>query len=105
VTPINAPTVRSSSPWGTIDHVETIAEGVVSVNTPSHGGIWLSAERLKAIKPEWAAYAAKWSGSPQWYEEDVAVCAVMATWPELFPNHSAESVRFMIEHYSMGSAA
>jgi hypothetical protein len=43
---------KLSTPWGAADHVETIAPGIRSVSTPSHGGILLdAAQRAGAIKP------------------------------------------------------
>ena len=36
------PIVGDPSPWGAIDGVEPLADGVVFVCTPSHGGAWLS---------------------------------------------------------------
>jgi hypothetical protein len=34
-----------NTPWGISDGQQTLAPGIVSYSTPSHGGIWLSAER------------------------------------------------------------
>ena len=33
---------RMSTPWGRIQDYHIIADGVVSVSTAGHGGIWLS---------------------------------------------------------------
>ena len=54
--------------------------------TPSHGGIWLSADRVKAIPAARRAFAARWSHGfgDQWYEEDMAAAAVIAAWPDVF---------------------
>ena len=41
-----APTVGGSSPWGAIQHATELAPGIISVVTASHGGIWLSDDRL-----------------------------------------------------------
>lgn len=38
IAPPGAPRPRDWSPWGVIDAVEILAEGVVFVSTPSHGG-------------------------------------------------------------------
>jgi hypothetical protein len=33
------------TPWGMSDSQTKIADGIIEVSTPSHGGIWLSEER------------------------------------------------------------
>ncbi len=68
---MNEPKVGSHSPWGTIDNITRIAAGVLFVGTPSHGGIWLSDQRIAQIpetlrKPK-SAYAEK----PRWWEQDL----------------------------------
>ena len=81
------PTVRSSTPWGTADYVRELAPGIIRVETPSHGGIWLAPDRLEVVHPDWRAYAAEWSKGwgDAWFEEDCAALAVLATFDELAP--------------------
>ena len=57
------------SPWGVIEAVQPLADGIVSVHTPCHGGIWLSKARLAQISAEERS-------SDGWYEEDCE-----AAWP------------------------
>jgi hypothetical protein len=86
VTRKSLPTGRRT-PWGAADFVEEISDGtvtVISVKTPSHGGYFVPKQHLKAIPAAHQAYAAKWSGSPQWYEEDCAWAAVVIAFPQLF---------------------
>lgn len=52
-----------NSPWGIIDAAQSLADGIVSVQTPSHGGIWLSDARLAQMPPDQRSTDA-------WYEED-----------------------------------
>ena len=80
------PTYGSPTPWGPVQHLAIIAPGIVEVATASHGGIWLSPDRLYVVSPDWRAYAAEWSKGwgDAWFEEDCAACAVIAIWPELF---------------------
>ena len=59
--------VGMRTPWGRADFVEILAEGIVSVNTPSHGGIKLSRERQAAMPP-----SMRCDGG--WYEEDCDWC-------------------------------
>ena len=51
------------SPWGPIETAEDVAEGIVSVHTASHGGIWLSPDRLALMDHSERTRDA-------WYEED-----------------------------------
>jgi hypothetical protein len=51
------------SPWGKVDNQRVVAEGVLCVSTPSHGGVKLDRKR-NALIP---AYMRAKSG---WYEED-----------------------------------
>ena len=60
---INQPQEGQYSPWGSIDNVDLLADGIVFVHTPSHGGIWLSDARLAQMPPEERS-------SDGWYEED-----------------------------------
>ncbi len=52
-----------NSPWGVIETAELLADGIVSVQTPSHGGIWLSKARLAQMPPDQRS-------TDGWYEED-----------------------------------
>ena len=81
----SAPREGSNSPWGHVESVQTIAPGIVNVTTPGHGGIWVAPELRSHIRPELRAWAARWSGSEAWYEEDCCWAAVAVTWPGLFP--------------------
>ena len=57
--------MRKQTPWGQADGAEVLAEGIISYSTPSHGGIWLSAERQKRM-PDIDNFL----HSKQWWEED-----------------------------------
>lgn len=64
------PVKRSPSPWGEVEHAYEIAPGIVRVGTPSHGGIWLSAQRIAHL-PAWAlAVGSGYAPKPYWWEED-----------------------------------
>lgn len=60
------------TPWGESQHVEHIADGIVSVDTASHGGIRLSAERIKQLPA--SALTAVFNKSGVWWEEDCDWC-------------------------------
>jgi transposase-like protein len=54
------------TPWGHSDRVTKIAEGILDVSTPSHGGIKLSLERQAQLP----AGIKNFTGSYTWWEED-----------------------------------
>jgi len=85
------------TPWGLSQTVEYIsgndtggATGVLFVTTASHGGYYVPRDQLHKITAERRAYAARWSGSEQWYEEDCAAAIIPVSFLELF---DAERVR------------
>ncbi len=94
-----------SSPWGTIQDVEVIADGIVYVSTASHGGIWVASELLHRIKEEMQDYAAYWSGSSQWFEEDCAAQCVVVSFPEHFPAEQVERAWDVVRRYVTKEAA
>ena len=55
-----------STPWGSIQQCHVIAEGVVQISTARHGGLWLSAERVEQLPPEYEPFLK----NKQWAEED-----------------------------------
>jgi hypothetical protein len=65
------PRVGDWSPWGKIDDAKELAPGIVLVSSPSHGGIWLSRERVAAL-PAWAHLVdSRFGAKPVYWEEDV----------------------------------
>jgi hypothetical protein len=72
-----APRRNSATPWGPADDARTVAEGIVSVSTPSHGGIWVSEARQLQMPR-----AFRQQGN--WYEEDCEWALVAASFPSEF---------------------
>ena len=97
--------VGKSSPWGTVQDEEQIAEGIIFVSTSSHGGIWVARELLPRISKEMKDYAAYWSGSSQWFEEDCAAQCVVVSFPEYFPAEQVESAWDVVRRYVTTEAA
>jgi hypothetical protein len=72
------------TPWGKADSYTNLGQGVFSVSTASHGGIFVPESMLHNIPAERRAWAAHWSGSEQWYEEDCCWAAVAVALPDRF---------------------
>lgn len=95
-------THKTTSPWGKVQDQSHIGNGIVEVSTPSHGGIFVPRELLKHIPQADKEYARKWSGSKQWYEEDVAILIPLYYLREFFePGNRYEKVtdEKIKEHY------
>jgi len=80
-----------NTPWGKADSIERIGDGgILSVSTPGHGGYFVPTALLSRIPEDQQRYAQRWSGSRNWYEEDVCFVSVHLAFPELFtPRESA----------------
>ena len=62
-----------STPWGSIQNYDVLADGVVSVTTARHGGLWLSDERIKQLPEHYKPYTEK----KRWAEEDEDAALVL----------------------------
>jgi len=94
----------TTSPWGAIEtqvEIKVVADlpPLVSVQTSGHGGVFVPDELLGVIPLRHQLYAEYWSGSRNWYEEDVAIYAVMAAFPGAFPEFTHKTANDIIEHY------
>lgn len=65
------------TPWGAPQHMTTLADGIQSVSTGSHGGRKLSAERNAQMRD----YMRNEDG---WYEEDSEWAKVAVVFPDAF---------------------
>ena len=74
------------TPWGKAQTEADTAEGIKWVTTASHGGYYLSKERMAELRQKLptapAGIAASDGGG--WFEEDCDWCAVPLAWPHLF---------------------
>lgn len=73
-----ATTIPTSSPWGAVQHADTLGPGITSVSTASHGGIHLDAWRVAQLPP------ALQTKRGQWFEEDVDWCIPAVAFPQHF---------------------
>ncbi len=69
-TPGTAAAKITSTPWGKPQTVEVIAHGIFAVTTASHGGIYLSRERLAEVPAYFQTSTFNRQGERGWFEED-----------------------------------
>lgn len=85
------------TPWGPADSVQTLAPGIISYSTPSHGGIELSPERNRLIPEAIKAATFKQLGQKGWYEEDCDWAIVAHYFPEAFHSWDLPIAESMFE--------
>ena len=73
-----------SSPWGIIQSVTKLGDGVYQVNTPGHGGIILEPESARNLLPPYVLKLAHKHRGNFCFEEDCAVSLVAFYAPQLF---------------------
>lgn len=91
-------TIPTYTPWGTPYPPNKLGEGVYAFETPSHGGIWLDAERNAQVPAEWRAASFDRQGQAGWYEEDCDWAFVALTFPHLFAAAVLEDAYLTFEH-------
>jgi hypothetical protein len=90
-----------STPWGISQTRKRYGrDGIEAVTTAGHGGFYVPAHLVGSIPAHLRRWAAHWSGSEQWYEEDCCWAAVAVTWPELFPAEALPHARRIIAEYA-----
>lgn len=97
------PVKGSDSPWGTVEDVYTVKEGITQVSTLSHGGFHVTPERMSRMPEELKgkrSYATHFEeGGNGWFEEDCEVCLVVLAFPDEFTDWQVEEskreVRFI----------
>ena len=75
--------IGDHSPWGVIQDAEPLGNGVFSVSTAGHGGIYVPPDQLHHIPKREQQYAAYWSGSKHWYEEDICCVSPLVHIPNI----------------------
>ena len=88
-----APSVGSATPWGRAEGLETIAPGLISVWTGSHGGIWVSPHLREGIEGH---------KRTAFYEEDCEWLKIHATYPSAFPDGCADHGPAVLKKYFPG---
>jgi len=72
------------TPWGwaTKNNCTKIAEGIKEYVTSTHGGFWLSQERILAMPIKYMDFK-PWAGKG-WFEEDLDWVIVVLSFPKYF---------------------
>jgi len=74
--------MNRSTPWGAAQDTKQVARGITRIDTASHGGYHLNAERLAAM-PEQLRRITPFAGAG-WYEEDCDWAIVAIAFPQHF---------------------
>jgi hypothetical protein len=82
----------SRTPWGSVQYIQYIAEGIQHVSTAGHGGIKLDRKRNSAM-PEYL----RCEGG--WYEEDCDWAKVAVVYPSGFTPKQQESAKNTLQHW------
>lgn len=77
--------VGGNSPWGTIEEVQYLADGITYVSTARHGGFHVSQDLLYRVPVEWreSRHGATADADSCWFEEDADWSMVVM----IFTNH------------------
>lgn len=90
-------TCPQKTPWGPAQNTTKIADGIFFVSTASHGGFWLSRERLNQM-PD-ALKVNKFTNGAAWFEEDCEYARVVIAFPDLFPAVPEEDAKRNLKEY------
>jgi hypothetical protein len=91
-----------TTPWGHPDTVKEIAPGIIRYDTPSHGGYWLSPERLATMPKclqEFIPFGGPQTGPGRWFEEDCDWSVVCLAFPQFFPPDAIPAALKTLERY------
>ena len=87
-----------NTPWGKPDVWSNVAEGIATYSTPSHGGYWLSRERMLQMPANLRQCSFT---RDNWFEEDCSWCAVVLAFPQYFEDaHYKAAKRTYDNHYA-----
>ena len=89
--------MKMNTPWGCADKVEQIGGGLVSVQTPSHGGIFVPLDSYRKMP---VALQCNIYGGRTWFEEDIEWALVALAFPQYFDARSMHYAVGAFEHYA-----
>lgn len=89
-----------NTPWGQAQHVKPVGDqGIRFVSCTGHGGIFVP-DALMAKMPEALKGSNSYSGSGQWFEEDVEWAIPVLAFPEQFPKVDCKAAVETIGFYA-----
>lgn len=91
------------TPWGESDNQKTYVDGIVFYSTPSHGGFYVSPEKLETMKHpifDSALRAPKFANqcAQGWFEEDCDAYFVVISFPELFTESQVKDAQTVLKN-------
>jgi hypothetical protein len=89
---------KVETPWGVSYTPETIATGIISHSTASHGGIELSPDREAEVQKKFPGFM-PFCGRRGWYEEDCDWALVAITFPQHFTEENLANAKRIVESY------
>ncbi|PNE59608.1 hypothetical protein A8H39_00220 [Paraburkholderia fungorum] len=84
------------SPWGAPHSISVVAEGIVRYTTGSHGGYWLSPERVAAMPAGLRPMQHLDGDGSAWFEEDQEWAIVELAFPRHFDAKGQEAARKLL---------
>jgi len=90
------------TPWGPSQTATEIAPGIIAYTTASHGGYWLSPERIASMPKclrDFVPFGGPQSGPGRWYEEDCDWAVVALAFPQFFPADAIPATLKTLERY------
>lgn len=93
------PKVGGPSPWGPIQTINRVEDGILSVSTAGHGGLWLSPERLAAMPAHLKRPTTFYKRGSPWFEEDVEILRVQVAFPDICLAYNATEAERVLRNY------
>ncbi len=89
--------IPTETPWGQPQSTREIAPGIVRYDTASHGGYYVSPERVAEMPKPLQAFK-PWAGS-NWYEEDCDWSIVALAFPQFFDGDAVPLALKTLKNY------
>ncbi|MCZ4587653.1 hypothetical protein O4328_28865 [Rhodococcus opacus] len=87
--------IPASSPWGAVQYGSVLVDGIITVSTAGHGGVRISAERLRQMP------VALRLGRRRWFEEDCEAALVGVAFADelTLDDHRRESMAASVANW------
>jgi hypothetical protein len=87
------PGPKTETPWGVVQHIKELTDGVAFYSTASHGGFHVTPEVL-------ATFPAYLRNRDGWYEEDCEWAKVALALPAFFDDKSIEAAKDTMKNWN-----